>query len=516
MLRITLFAALAALSVPAALDARQDTGVLRIRVVLADATGALTPIPRVLLLVSDNPATDEPKRVRTTADGTVELKLKAGSYTIESDEAISFGGSAYTWTEDVDVVAGRQIVLDLTANNAAVEAVGAGTRSISADSAVLLSKWQDSVVEIWTPTAHASGFIVDSKGLIATGYRALGGASDVEVEVINNRDRVKVAGAVVQADRLTGAAIVWIDPQAIANARPLAPNCNAAEHPTVAYRNVITALTAPMFSGRELADGEVSKVTSQAIFADLRLVRDTAGAPVFTSTGELLGISGIEEENDGSRRSRQAFVVPVGNLCQTLAEAAKKINGAPPRGLHLPLEPARAGSAVLTKAPAKQQPISLSSSDFDITLLTPDLVRSAGAANPRTDLANWTDYVRDAPPMLLIRVSPQFEESFWKTLARGAASTQGVALPPLKSFTSNFLKMRAYCGDTEVTPIHPFVIERPVGDKGTIREGLYAFDINALGPHCASVRLAMSSEKSPNGADVKTIDSKLFTQITGQ
>ena len=118
--------------------------------------------------------------------------------------------------------------------------------------------------------------------------------------------------------------------------------------------------------------------------------------------------------------------------------------------------------------------------------------------------------------MLLVRVSPQFEESFWKTLARGAAATQGVALPPLKGFSANFLKMRAYCGDAEVTPIHPFIIEREVSDSAKVREGLYAFDINALGPQCASVRFAMFSEKSPNNADMKSIDPKLFEQLKGQ
>src|SRR5262245_59475739 len=102
----------------------QGTGVLRIRVALADPSGALTPIPRVLLLVSDNPATSEPRRVRTTADGTIELKLAAGSYTIESDQPLSFGGVAYTWTETIDVVAGREVVLDLNARNAAVDAAG--------------------------------------------------------------------------------------------------------------------------------------------------------------------------------------------------------------------------------------------------------------------------------------------------------------------------------------------------------------------------------------------------------
>src|SRR5512132_2248663 len=104
--------ALTGLALAATLTA-QGTGVLRIRVALADAGGALTPIPRVLLLVSDNPATSEPRRVRTTADGTIELKLAAGSYTIESDQPLSFGGVAYTWTETIDVVAGREVVLDL-------------------------------------------------------------------------------------------------------------------------------------------------------------------------------------------------------------------------------------------------------------------------------------------------------------------------------------------------------------------------------------------------------------------
>jgi len=116
--------------------------------------------------------------------------------------------------------------------------------------------------------------------------------------------------------------------------------------------------------------------------------------------------------------------------------------------------------------------------------------------------------------VLLIRVSPQFEESLWKMIARGAASTQGMNLPPLKSFTSNFLKMRVFCGEAEVTPIHPFIIERPIPDHAPIREGLYVFDRAALGTQCKSVRLDLYSEKSPNSPDSRTIDPKLFASVT--
>jgi hypothetical protein len=74
--------------------------------------------------------------------------------------------------------------------------------------------------------------------------------------------------------------------------------------------------------------------------------------------------------------------------------------------------------------------------------------------------------------------------------------------------------MRAYCGDTEVTPIHPFVIERRINDKQAIREGLYVFGLDAFGPQCSAVRFSMFSEKEPQRADTKVIDPKLFEQIT--
>jgi hypothetical protein len=146
---------------------------LRVRVVLTDASGVATPIPRLVLLVSDEPPTGEPRRVRTGADGTVELKVAPGSYIVELDEPIAFRGKAYNWTQLVEVSAGPETVLDLNTGNADI----ADSARLSADSATLLTAWRDSVVEIWTPTRHAGGFVIDStRGLIATSHHALGGA----------------------------------------------------------------------------------------------------------------------------------------------------------------------------------------------------------------------------------------------------------------------------------------------------------------------------------------------------
>jgi hypothetical protein len=161
--------------------------------------------------------------------------------------------------------------------------------------------------------------------------------------------------------------------------------------------------------------------------------------------------------------------------------------------------------------------VTISASDFDLSLLTPEMGRREQAStNFRGDFGNWAEYVAKAPPQLLVRATPQFEESFWKTLARGAAQTQGMALPPMKSFNANFLRMRAFCGAAEVAPIHPLIIERQVSGGARIREGLYVFGLNDFGPHCGTVRFDLYSEKSGQKADSRTIDPALFTLIANE
>jgi len=70
----------------------QALGVLRVRIVLADADGTPTPAPRYALLVSDNPATAEPRRIITALDGTVEVKLRPGTSADYSSDPITIQG----------------------------------------------------------------------------------------------------------------------------------------------------------------------------------------------------------------------------------------------------------------------------------------------------------------------------------------------------------------------------------------------------------------------------------------
>jgi hypothetical protein len=115
--------------------------------------------------------------------------------------------------------------------------------------------------------------------------------------------------------------------------------------------------------------------------------------------------------------------------------------------------------------------------------------------------------------VLLIRVTPKLVEGFWTKVARGAAETQGVSVPPIKHFKSGFSRMRAYCGDGEITPIHPFKLEQRISESDAIYEGLYVFDPGAFGPACANVKLVLYSESEPDKADSRPIDAKVVQQI---
>ena len=90
---------------------------------------------------------------------------------------------------------------------------------------------------------------------------------------------------------------------------------------------------------------------------------------------------------------------------------------------------------------------------------------------------------------------------------------RGIALPPIKHFRAGFARLRVLCGDAEVTPIHPFLLERRVSETDAIHEGLYVFDADAIGPHCGGVTFEAFSEKAPAAAEPHDDRSQALQQI---
>src|SRR5262245_43182647 len=219
--------------------AGQALSVLHSKVVLVEAQSGATPVPRHRLLISDNPATAAPRLIVTGPDGTADVKLRPGNYTVESDRPVAFHGKAYQWTQIVDVPADHDAVLELTASNAdaasLADAATTGDRPSESDPAVDLSKWQDSVGTLSTPARGASGFVIDARGLIATNQRVIGTSTSVEVQFTPS---IKVMGSVLVADRAKDVAVVLIDSKALGSAAPVSLGCQAPRSPVVGGQKI--------------------------------------------------------------------------------------------------------------------------------------------------------------------------------------------------------------------------------------------------------------------------------------
>jgi S1-C subfamily serine protease len=539
MIRALLAATL--LLISSGVVAGQDRRVLHIKVVVVDAEGKPTPVPRHALLISDNPPSAAPRLITTGLGGTADVRLAPGNYTVESDKPLVFQGKAYQWTQFVDIVAGRDTALELTAENA--EVAPATSANVSAavpletDPWVQLPQWQDSVVALWSPTTRASGFLIDGRGLVVTNQRVIGTATSVEVQL---SPQVKVAASVLEADSARDVAVLWINPGVVSSVRAVPLGCADKTRTPIVRGQELFTIGAPLRAQKSVTVGTVRRTESRAISSDFSLATGSQGGPVFTASGGVVGITSIWDSSDGLEPG--ARIVRIDDACEVVSSAENKMKARmPPDGTHLPVEPSRPFPLAALKDAGQDRttsltPYRISAADFDVTFVTPVLFRSLQDQPDRTrgilrpgatptagldptlvrwliDFGNWSEYVADFPPVLLVRVTPKLVENFWTTVARGAARTQGMALPPIKRPRSSFVRMRAHCGDAEVTPIHALKIEHRLSESNTIDEGLYVFDPGAFGKHCGAVTLVLYSDKESAKGDTRPVEPVVLQQI---
>jgi S1-C subfamily serine protease len=504
----------------------QQTSTLRIRIVLRDAAGAAHPVPRHALLISDNPSSAPPRQTVTDRDGVAELHVRPGTYTVESDQPLLYRGKSYDWTQMVTVAAGRDAEIELNETNATVTEAASG----AAGASEVLMEWQDSVVAIWSETSHGSGFLIDRNGLIATNRRVVGNAGTAEVEVTPT---VKIPARVVASDEAAKVAILWVDPGAVASMKPM----RLQSTPLVKDQQVF-AIGVPLLQEKAMTAGTVSSVKPHAISSSVEVPRESSGGPLLTVDGEVAAIT-VSDANDA------ATAVPIEDAKAAIAAAQKKIaTGAPPEAAPLPVEPVRrlspdALKSIVQKRAGSLSAYQMSSEDFEISFVTPvmlygrqyeaEQLRSRHEEGNRTgtvsetlrpleNFENWTDYVNELLPVLMVRVTPKVVEGFWQSLGRNAAQTQGVNLPVLKHPKAGFARLEVYCDANQVRPIHPFKIAHELPGKDDahpqwLYEGLYVFAPDALGRQCGAVKIVTFSEKDPAQGDARTVDAGVIEQI---
>lgn len=498
----------------------QTLVVLHIRAVVTDAAGRSTPLARHALLISDNPPTREPRRVVTTLDGTADVRLRPGNYTVESDQPVSFEGKAYRWLQTVNVAASGDSTLELTLANALAEAIEPvatpnGTNAPPAtDTSLLLRQWLDSVVEVWTPTAHASGFLVDASGLIMTNQKVVGDAASVEVQLSRS---LKVAGNVLEADKQRDVAVIQIDRTVMASITPVPLGCPRSSPPAITRGLELFTLAAPLRQEKGWSPGTATSTNTRAIVADLHLAAGGSGGPVFNDAVDIIGFTTLPDEREEPQRG-EARVVRIDQACDAIGTAMKKAKDTvAPSLAPLPVEPTGQAPVAAFKEAVKRRagslkPYQMAATDFDVSFITP-ILNYAAQTQSNQDFSNWSDYAADVRPLLFIRATPKRVESLLAKVARGAAYTQGMAVPAITHVGAGFLRMRVLCGTTEVPPIHPFKLDQRVSQTQAIYEGFYVFDPAALGPACGTVTLVLHSEKAPEKPETRVVDPGILQQI---
>jgi hypothetical protein len=496
----------------------QAPGTVHITVTLADATGKSTPVARYALLISEEPPSSPPRRILTTLAGTADVSLRPGRYAVESDQPVAFDGKTYEWAQRIDVAAGRNVTLQLTADNASIDTSTSSGRSATpsdTDPSFLAAQWQDAVVALWTPTRSASGFVIDARGLIVTNQRVVGTAASVEAQFT---PELKVTATVLASDATRDVAILQVNPSVVASLRPLPLGCGQTR-PSVVNGQELYTIGAQTTGQKRLTLGDVTGVGPRLLLSDLNMTRTGAGGPVFTAGG-LIGFTTLDDRDPDERSD--ARVVRIDQACEVVAAAEKKLAEAmPPPATRLPLDPqspvpVSALSGAVKNRAGSLTPYPMTATDFEVAFITPVHLYGAKDQGPRPvmDFGTWSEYVGEYPRVLLVRATPKQVEGLWARVARGAAMTQGVSLPPMKRARSGFSRMRAFCGDAEVAPIHPFLVERRISETEALYEGLYVFDPAALGPQCTTVKLTFYSEDEPDKGDTRVVDPEVLRQIT--
>ncbi len=275
----------------------QELRVLHITITVTDADGRDRPVPRHALLVSDNPPTGAPRRVVTSLEGRVDVRLRPGNYTIESDEPLVYQGKSYQWMRILDVPADRDATLTFTDANADVAdtsrsaTMAAGQLSPSE----LLMTWQGNVVNLWSDTARGAGFVLDRRGLILTNAQVVGTSDMVEVQFTATK---KVAGRVLAADRTTHVAVIWIDPSLV-SALPPAKLAYRDGAPALAEEQDVFTIDASLLDQKTLMSGRVVGINGAVIETDLRIDDHATGVPILAANGAIIGITSGDDRGHG-------------------------------------------------------------------------------------------------------------------------------------------------------------------------------------------------------------------------
>ncbi|MBZ5502983.1 MAG: S1C family serine protease [Acidobacteriia bacterium] len=493
---------------------------VRVRVILVDQDLNQKPVPFFAIALKCGAKTAE---VKTSLEGSAEAQLPSGHCTVSSLKPAELGGRRFSWNVQLALVGAEQTV-DLTNDNAKVEETSVAAspgKSGSNDLTEQFKRLKNAVVTVRSESGHGTGFFVDGKGLILTNEHVVGNSEYLAVQF----DRThKIAAKLIASDPQKDVALLLVNMAALPNASP-APlyRAGAGRTPVQEGERVFT-IGSPLSLDKILTTGIVSKVEAHTLMSDININPGNSGGPLFNGAGQVIGLTTFGTRGDGGPgvsgivRIEEAFAL----LDQNRAKAAD----APPGAL-LPVEPLtpypiEGLKEALVAEKYDPRPYYLTAGDFNIALSTPPLDyreqeearlqaerahkkrnknQSSGDASADNSDAprQWEEDSGAHPAVFGIYALPKVKEGFGSAFGR---SFNPAAAARLK-FKTDFQRMRLFCGDKEVAPIHPgrvpvtvAVQNRSVKMDDSTYKGVYMYPPDAVNPECGQVRLEIYSSKN--------------------
>jgi len=536
-MRLHISALLVGLLFVSATQAQPNLVKVRVRVILVDHDLNQKVVPFFVVSLKGGAKAAE---VKTSLEGTAEAHLPPGRYTVSTPKAAELGSRRFSWNIPVSL-SGAEQNIDLSNDNAKVEETVAPVPSVkpaSNDLTEQFKRLKNSVVTVKSESGHGTGFFVDGKGLILTNQHVVGNSEYVAVQF----DRThKIAAKLIAADAQKDVALLFVDMAALpgASSAPLY-RAGAGSIPVQEGERVFT-IGSPLSLDKIITTGIVSKVEPHTIMSDININPGNSGGPLFNAAGQVIGLTTFGTR--GESGPGVSGIVRIAEALALLDQNRSKISGTPPPSTLLPVEPLtpypiEGLKEALRAEKYDARPYYFAVGDFNIALSTPPLdyreqeetrlqaerehnkrgKKQQNASQETVDSDSpkeWEEEAGAHPAVFAIYVMPKAKEGFGSALGRSFNVNSAAKL----KFKTDFQKMRLFCGDKEVQPIHPgkvpvmvSVRNRAVKMEDSTYKGVYLYSPDAVNPACGQVKLEIYSSKGDDPT-VKAFEEKTVQHV---
>jgi S1-C subfamily serine protease len=529
---------------------------------LVDKDLNVKPVPKFSLVVQKIDATAATETaisnmpVTTGFDGTASLNLLPGDYVVKSQQALVFEDKTYEWVVDFKVEAGKELVVELSIDNAKVAKTTSLPKRRVSEEAEMFQELRTGVVTVEGELGHGTGFIVDGQGLIFTNQHVVSSSKEIRVEFDRGH---KVEAKLLGEDRDKDLAVLWVNMDACPSCKVLSIATPSSEEPTVVEGEKVFTIGSPLSQSKILTAGIISKVEKGALISDININPGNSGGPLFNGAGQVVGITTFGEQDQSGPGVSGIIRIEEARELLAKAQLVAKSATARPSAELLPTEPEGAFplDAIKDKIDVKKfetKPYRADVGKYQVTMITPvlkyyvmekDRIEAARERSKRNknsgaevateggtidkfwNLRNWAEYVGQLRPVVQVLAIPEVKATgksmFLSLLALGAGAAGGVPMmTPLDlKFKADFYEMTLMCDGKPVTPIQRGKIEYVVPMQSYFKvknrytyAGVYTYPADAFDPaRCKQLELQVFSEENPTIPDRKLLELKKVQKV---